>query len=82
MKIIFFSDPEFRGSDLEREVVRCGVRVVEEGRLTLILVEDVGQERCVKRLLVGAVEHYEMEGVPRMLKYVSLAGKEYAVRFV
>jgi hypothetical protein len=78
MKILFFVDneyPGFRGSELEKEIVSCGVKYLVTGRgvdLVLILVEDERQESCVlKKLYIADIPYvFAMEGAPRVLRYV------------
>jgi hypothetical protein len=80
MKILFFTDseyPGFRGSEAEKELVRCGVKYLIFGRgvdLVVVLIEDDRQEECVLKVLymAGISYVYEMEGVPRRLRYRSV----------
>jgi hypothetical protein len=81
MKILFFVDteyPGFSGSELERQLINCGARVYVSGRgvdLVVLLVEDADVERCVKKALhVADVYYYEMEGAPRVLRFLSPSG--------
>ena len=78
MKILFFAVteyPGFRGSLLEEELLKCGVRMFVEGRgvdLVVMLVEDEKQERCVSRALdMVDVDLFEMIGAPKKLRYRS-----------
>jgi hypothetical protein len=78
MKILFFVDneyPGFRGSELEKAIIECGVKYLVAGRgvdLVLILIEDERQESCVLKTLYYADIPYvfEMEGAPRVLRYI------------
>jgi len=80
MKILFFVDteyPGFRGSELEKEIINCGVKYLVFGKgvdLVLILVEDERQEECVLRVLsMAGISHvFEMVGVPKVLRYRSV----------
>jgi hypothetical protein len=80
MKILFFVDteyPGFRGSEAEKEIIKCGVRFFVGGRgvdLVVVLVEDERQEECVFKKLYDADITYvfEMEGAPRRLRYRSV----------
>ena len=79
MKILFFvvtEYPGFRGSELEKELLKCGVRMFVEGKgvdLVVMLVEDERQEVCVLKTLSDADINYvfEMIGAPRKLRYRS-----------
>jgi hypothetical protein len=78
MKIFFFAVTEYpgvRGTLLEQDLVKCGVRFFIEGRgvdVVVILVEDERQERCVLKTLYESNINYvfEMEGAPRVLKFI------------
>jgi hypothetical protein len=80
MKILFFTDseyPGFRGSEAEKALAECGVKYLIFGKgvdLVVVLVEDDRQEECVLRVLsmAGISYVYEMEGVPRRLRYRSV----------
>jgi len=80
MKILFFVDseyPGFRGSEAEKALARCGVEYVIFGRgvdLVVMKVKDAKVEECVMRVLsMAGISHvYEMEGVPRRLRYRSV----------
>jgi len=79
MKILFFVDeyPGFRGTEAEKALLQCGVKYLVFGKgldLVLILVEDERQEECVMKVLsMAGIPHvFEMEGVPRILRYRSV----------
>ena len=81
MKFIFFAVteyPGFRGSLLEEELRECGVEMYVVGRgvdLVVIKVKDEKQEGCVERLLnIADMWYYEMEGAPKVLRFVSPTG--------
>ena len=78
MKILFFvvtEYPGFRGTLLEEELLKCGVRMFVEGKgvdLVVMLVEDESQEKCISRVLdMVDVDLFEMIGAPRKLRYRS-----------
>jgi len=92
MKILFFVDteyPGFRGSEAEKALARCGAKYFIFGKgvdLVVTLIENEEIEECVLKVLSMAGVNYifEMEGVPRVLRYRSvITGKTKAeVKFV
>jgi len=87
MKILFFVDteyPGFRGSEAEKALARCGVKYLIFGKgvdLVVALIESEKMEECVLKVLsMAGVDYiFEMEGVPRVLRYRSvITGKTKA----
>ena len=81
MKFIFFAVteyPGFRGSQLEKELRKCGAEMYVAGRgadLVVIKVENYKQEDCVKEVLnVADLWYFEMYGAPRSLYLMSPSG--------
>lgn len=80
MKILFFVDteyPGFRGSEAEKALAKCGAKYLIFGKgmdLVVVLIEDEKQEECVMKVLsMAGISHvFEMEGVPRRLRYRSV----------
>jgi hypothetical protein len=79
MKFFFFvytEYPRLRDTLFVQELMKCNVRFFIDGRgvdLVVILIEDEKQEGCVLReLYASGIDYvFEMEGVPKMIKYIT-----------
>jgi hypothetical protein len=82
MKFIFFTIteyPGFSGSELEKLLIRCGAKIYVSGTgadLVVMYIEDQSVEKCVRGVLnMAGIYYYEMEGVPRVLRFRSPYGR-------
>jgi hypothetical protein len=90
MKIIFFvfkEYPGFRGTEVEKSLAKCGAKVYVVGRgvdLVVVQVADPYMGQCVERVLEESdIDYFEMEGVPKVLRYKLSSGVTRAeVQFV
>jgi hypothetical protein len=76
VRVLFFAAREFRGTELEKAVGECGVPYAVAGgreiEMVVVFVLTDEERDCVLRALIDAVDHiYEMEGTPRVLRYIS-----------
>jgi hypothetical protein len=76
MRFIFFvfkEYPGFRGTVVEKNLRRCGAEVYVSGRgvdFVVVRVDDQRIRQCVEKALEMAdIDYFEMEGVPKVLRY-------------